>query len=257
MRTLVSRLPYSVTLISLAAVFATVQPPVLGAEGNAPAKKASGRKGHRLPAHYAQVVNEKQREEVYRIQDEYQPKIEALQRQLDALKKERDAKISALLSVEQKKHIEEAAAKAKANRKSKRQSATKPAKPAPATPPAAHSPRLKAPASRNADYVSRSDTTRLRPSSIMSILSSRASQPKACITLSRGSPIALISLAIVMEPFPERVHQTTPAVSPIDATHEAEDVVVIWPPRYHDGFWKPMKNTTRGNYSQTGQVCKV
>jgi hypothetical protein len=238
-RKFATRLAYLVTLISLAMVVTTVQPPVLGAEGKALAKKASGRKGHRLPAHYGQVVNEKQRGEIYKIEDEYQPKIEVLQKQLDALKKERDAKISALLTPDQKKQIEEAAAKAKASRRSKRQSATKPAKQAPAIPPVEPSPPLKAPAAKNADYVPWSDTTRLRPSSTMSILSSRASQPKACITLSRGSSIALISLAIVMAPFSERVHQTTPAVSPIDATHEAEDVVVIWPPRYHDGFWKP------------------
>lgn len=76
-------------------------------------------------------------------------------------------------------------------------------------------------------YVPRSDISRLRPSSTMSILSSRASQPMACMTLSRGSPTALISLAIGIVPFSESMHQTTPATSPIDATHDSDDVVVI------------------------------
>ena len=66
-----------------------------------------------MPAHYASVVNEKQREEIYKIQEEYQPKIAALQKQLKALKKERDEKISAVLTAEQRKQVEEAAAKAK------------------------------------------------------------------------------------------------------------------------------------------------
>jgi hypothetical protein len=136
MRMIATRLACWMTLVSLAAALAVVEHPAVGAEGKAAVKKPAGRKGHRLPAHYGQVVNEKQREEIYRIEDEYQPKIEALQKQLDALKKARDEKISALLTAEQKKQIEEAAAKARANRKSKKQAATKRAEHAPSTPPA-------------------------------------------------------------------------------------------------------------------------
>ena len=113
-------------------------------------KKLLGRTGRRLPPHYAKVVDEKQREEIYKIQEEYQPKIDALQKQLDALKKERDDKIAAVLTPEQKKQLEDAAASAKANRKSKDSSSGKPAekdvqppKPAeetPATPPTTPAP---------------------------------------------------------------------------------------------------------------------
>jgi Spy/CpxP family protein refolding chaperone len=124
-------------LVSLAIVFATPEQPVLGAEGKTVVKKVLGRKGRHLPAHYAQVITEKQREEIYKIEDEYQPKIETLQKQLDALKNERDEKVSALLTPEQKKQIEEAAAKAKANRKSKGQPTAKPCEQTPATPPVA------------------------------------------------------------------------------------------------------------------------
>jgi Spy/CpxP family protein refolding chaperone len=135
-----SRLACWMTLISLAVACAAAEQPAVGAKGGAPVKKGVERKGrHRLPAHYAKVVSEKQRQEIYRIEDEYQPKIEALQKQLDALKGERDAKIAALLTAEQKKQIEEAAARAKANRKSKRQTSGKTAEGPPATPPTAPS----------------------------------------------------------------------------------------------------------------------
>ena len=48
-------------------------------------KKMSKRAG-RLPAHYAQVATPEQREKIDKIQDEYKPKIEALQSQIKALK---------------------------------------------------------------------------------------------------------------------------------------------------------------------------
>jgi hypothetical protein len=135
MRMIATRLVLGMTLISLAVAFTGAEQPIRAAEASVPAKKALRRRG-RLPPHYAKVVNEKQREEIYRIEEEYQPKIEALQKQLNSLKKERDGKISALLTAEQKKQIEEVAAKAKANRKSKNQPAAKPAAQTPATPPA-------------------------------------------------------------------------------------------------------------------------
>jgi Spy/CpxP family protein refolding chaperone len=89
-----------------------------------------------LPAHYAQVIDEKQRDEIYKIQEEYQPKIEALQSQLNALKKERDEKISAVLTAEQKKQVDQAAAK----RKSKDAPSAKPVEQPPTNPPTAPSP---------------------------------------------------------------------------------------------------------------------
>jgi hypothetical protein len=135
LRTISSRLVSWTALVSLAVVLGAGEQPVLGGEGSVPVKRAFGRKGRRLPAHYSQVVNEQQRENIYKIQEEYQPKIEALQKQLEALKKERDEKIAAVLTAEQKKQVEEAATKAKGDRKSKGRSATKPAEKSPATPP--------------------------------------------------------------------------------------------------------------------------
>jgi hypothetical protein len=68
----------------------------------------------RLPPHYRTVVSEEQRSIIYQIQEEYRVKIEALEAQLEAIKKERKEKIAAVLTPEQKKQVAEAAAIAKA-----------------------------------------------------------------------------------------------------------------------------------------------
>jgi hypothetical protein len=86
------------------------------------------RKG-RLPNYYADVVTEKQRDEIYKIQEEYKPKIDALKAQLEALNKEMNEKITAVLTADQKKKIEDAATAAKAKR-GKEEKPAEPAKPA-------------------------------------------------------------------------------------------------------------------------------
>ena len=73
---------------------------------------------------------------------------------------------------------------------------------------------------------------RFRPSSAIEILPSRASQPRACITASLGSPTAVTSLVIVKGPLSVRARQTSPAVSPmrvIGAFWSAADMDVSWP----------------------------
>lgn len=91
--------------------------PLLGKEGQpsgtAKPKKPCGQ----LPAYYAKVVTPEQREQIIKIQEEYQPRIEALEAQLRALINERNEKIEAVLTPEQKKQIEEAKAAAKAKKK--------------------------------------------------------------------------------------------------------------------------------------------
>ena len=124
------------TLILLGSAFAMAERPVWGAEGQVPVKKVLRKKGRRLPAHFASGVNEKQREEIYKIQEEYQPKIDALYAQIKALKKERDDKIAAVLTAEQKAAADKAAAdkaKAKADKKAE---TTAPAAPPVETKPA-------------------------------------------------------------------------------------------------------------------------
>jgi capsule polysaccharide export protein KpsE/RkpR len=87
------------------------------------------RKG-RLPNYYTDVVTEKQREDIYKIQEEYKPKIDALKTQLDALNKEMNDKISALLTAEQKKKVEDAAAAAAKAKSAKEEKPAEQAKPA-------------------------------------------------------------------------------------------------------------------------------
>ena len=96
-----------------------------------PADQPSGR----LPAYYAKVVDEKQKEAIYRIQQEYAPKIAALKAQIEQMTKEQNAKITALLTPEQQKKIEEAKAAAAKNRSAGAKAEK--AEPQAPTPPAA------------------------------------------------------------------------------------------------------------------------
>jgi hypothetical protein len=83
-------------------------------------KKAKAPRG-RLPAYYGQVVDDVQREKIYSIQKEYQPKIDELKAQLSQLLQERNEKILGVLSPEQQKKIQEAReTAAKARRSSKK-----------------------------------------------------------------------------------------------------------------------------------------
>lgn len=79
----------------------------------------------RLPNFYGQVVSEKQKEEIYAIQGEYQAKLDELVRQIVAIKAERDAKIEQTLSPEQLKEIAELKAESEKRRAERRASAAK------------------------------------------------------------------------------------------------------------------------------------
>ena len=117
------------TLASLGIVLAGTDRPAVGqdtkpevdkaeAEPAAPAKAKKFR--GRLPNYYRQVVDEKQRQTIYQIQEEYASKIAALRAQLAAVTKERDEKVAAVLTPEQLKKVEELAAEAKAKRERKK-----------------------------------------------------------------------------------------------------------------------------------------
>ena len=92
-------------------------------------KKAKGR----LPAYYADVVSEEQRDKIYAIQAKFEGKIKELQDQLAAIEKEQDAEIEKLLTAEQKAKIE-AARKESADKKKKKGDAKK-TRTDPAAPP--------------------------------------------------------------------------------------------------------------------------
>lgn len=113
-------------MVPLAIMFVNVDHSASGQEGT-PAKKAAKSKAAtekskkkefrgRLPAYYARVVDKKQREAIYAIQKEYNPRIKALKAELATLTSERDEKLATLLTPEQLKEVEQLKAAAKAKR---------------------------------------------------------------------------------------------------------------------------------------------
>jgi Spy/CpxP family protein refolding chaperone len=102
--------------MSLVTAFASATEPTVD---DSPESKTSPTLHGRLPAYYGQVVTEEQRIKIYKIQADYQEKFDSLQNQLRILKEERDGKIAAVLTPDQKKQVEKAAAEAKAKRATK------------------------------------------------------------------------------------------------------------------------------------------
>jgi hypothetical protein len=101
-------------VLSLDLVMAQQKPAAKGAakEAAAPAKP----KG-RLPAYYKDVVDEKQKASIYKLQADYAAKIEPLQEQIRTLIEERDAAIENVLSAEQKEKLKKVREEALAKRK--------------------------------------------------------------------------------------------------------------------------------------------
>lgn len=81
-----------------------------------PAAQARAKPKGRLPAHYAKVVDETQRAEIYKLQEGFAAKREALEKQLAALKSEEDAAIEAVLTPQQKQKLAALREEAKAAR---------------------------------------------------------------------------------------------------------------------------------------------
>lgn len=103
--------------------------PAAAARGEGPARRA---RSGQLPPYYRDVVSDEQRQKIYAIQAEYNAQIGELEAKVAQLRKERDAKIEALLTPEQKKRIEDLRAAAKGKRPSRGRGNAKPAG-APAT----------------------------------------------------------------------------------------------------------------------------
>ena len=84
--------------------------------------KAAGKdhaKGDRLPPYFAKIVSPEQREAIYKIDEDYMPKIKDLQKQLEDLRAEESAKIRAVLTPEQQKQLDDAVAEHKAAKSGK------------------------------------------------------------------------------------------------------------------------------------------
>lgn len=86
-------------------------------EAKAEAVKERAKPRGRLPAYYARVVTPQQRESIYKIQETYAEKLEALRAQLAELEAKMGEEIKAVLSPEQLKKVDEFAAEAKARTK--------------------------------------------------------------------------------------------------------------------------------------------
>jgi len=105
--------------------------------GKGSAAKKADKSSGRVPAYYAKVkITAEQREKILSIQEEFAAKIDPLRKQLDALTKERDAKMAAVLTPEQQNKIDEMKAAAKKTREGKKTAKDKPAAGAPEEKPA-------------------------------------------------------------------------------------------------------------------------
>lgn len=81
-----------------------------------PAKERAKPRG-RLPAYYNQVIDGQQREKIYAIQQQYEPKISALKAELQALQDKLDAEVDGVLTSEQREKVKSLTEAAKQKRK--------------------------------------------------------------------------------------------------------------------------------------------
>lgn len=83
------------------------------------AQKAEAKKQRtaRLPAHYAKVVTDEQRSDIYAIQEQFEPKLAKARAELKAVVDERDAAIEKVLSAQQRKDVAKLRAEAEERRR--------------------------------------------------------------------------------------------------------------------------------------------
>lgn len=128
-RAVSQRILVCISLASVAIVLAALARPTVSQEKQVQpkppvAKKVKKFRG-RLPNYYRYVVTPQQRETIYKIQAEYAPKIDALRAELEALIDERDEKVAAVLTPQQRKKVEQLKAAAKAKREKRKKAAAK------------------------------------------------------------------------------------------------------------------------------------
>jgi TolA-binding protein len=101
---------------ALLALLLTTASGSLSAQEAAAPTKARAKPRGRLPAYYAQVVSNLQRERIYKVQQSYSEQIEALEAQLKDLQTKMQTEIRGVLTPEQQKKIDELTAAAKGSR---------------------------------------------------------------------------------------------------------------------------------------------
>jgi hypothetical protein len=107
---MLKRLVYAAVMCGSVGFF-LVQSPLTGQE--AKEKKARGR----LPAYYADIVTNDQKQKIYDLQSKYARQIEALNEQLEALERQRDGEIENVLTADQKEKLKKAREEGAAKRK--------------------------------------------------------------------------------------------------------------------------------------------
>lgn len=119
------RIAALVSVCVAACLMVAAERTVLGQQGEdakpSVQKKERAKPRGRLPNYYAAVVSQAQREKIYGIQAKYTDRIEELQKQLDALKNQRDDEVEAVLTPDQLAKVVEAREAATAKRKKKRE----------------------------------------------------------------------------------------------------------------------------------------
>jgi hypothetical protein len=81
---------------------------------------------HRVPPGYAKLgLTDQQKESLYKVQAKYYPQIQALEKQVDALRAKREAEFEAVLTPAQKKRLAEQEQQKKAESAARKAAATK------------------------------------------------------------------------------------------------------------------------------------
>ncbi len=109
------------------AIFACCSLIGLAQEGSKPVKatpaeaKADGAKKGRLPANYGKLgLTDAQKTKIYGIQGQYDDQLEALEKQIEALKGKRDVEVETVLSEDQRKILKNLVDAAKEAKKTKK-----------------------------------------------------------------------------------------------------------------------------------------
>ncbi|MGH7134753.1 MAG: hypothetical protein ACREHD_03375 [Pirellulales bacterium] len=117
-----SRLRVPLTLLAVlpllfAVAFAQSDAPKAGSKADTKAAKQRAKPRGRLPAYYNQVIDGQQREKIYAIQQQHEPKINELKAELQALQDKLDAEVEGVLTPEQLAKVKELTEAAKQKRK--------------------------------------------------------------------------------------------------------------------------------------------
>jgi hypothetical protein len=100
--------------------------PKIDARSKAKVGKKTSDPTRRVPAYYGQLgLSDSQRESIFKIQDKHAPRIDALEKQIEAIRGQMNTEFEAVLTSAQKKMLDQRRAAA-AEARAKKSAATKP-----------------------------------------------------------------------------------------------------------------------------------